>query len=245
MKRTKKRYLVASLSLAFLFFSPVLAQEMSDYDQLKQEIIMISNIDSEDLENSILSISIQSGLTKEEVAQVLLDDMMNEEVTSGESVGEERAASVKLAHSTKGDIWFSEATTSLYRHGHVGLYQSSSVIIEARGNGYKVAPRKTSDITAKSGDMILGVSSAANGRTRISSKVRDEAVNFANSKQGREYARTLDNKKCGNHDYNCSQLVWCAFKQSSASLDLDSDGTWFVSPSDIKNSNRTFVIRRY
>lgn len=47
-----------------------------------------------------------------------------------------------------------------------------------------------------------------------------------------------------NFGNNCSQLVWCAYRQTSG-VDLDSDGTWFVSPSDMKDSEFTFIIWSY
>ena len=63
--------------------------------------------------------------------------------------------------------------------------------------------------------------------------------------RSRPYAYTINNKSCGYNDYNCSQLVWCAYNKTGDSKDLDSDGTWFVSPTDIKNSNWTNAIKIY
>lgn len=101
-----------------------------------------------------------------------------------------------------------------------------------------------SEITVKPGDLILGVSMFPGGTERASEFMSRSAVDWAKTKKGFSYAYTFNNKSCGNHDYNCSQLVWCAYRQTSG-VDLDSDGTWFVSPSDMKDSEFTFIIWSY
>lgn len=155
------------------------------------------------------------------------------------------SGSVPLSKSSTGDIWYSNATTSFWNHGHVGLYENDSTIIEARGPGYKVASRSVSKIKAKNGDKILAVAAKKNGKTRMSYSQRSKAVQWARTKRGKSYAYTLDNKKCGNHDDNCSQLVWCSYKNTGSKFDLDSNGGIFVAPKNIVNSPYTYVVKTF
>ena len=91
----------------------------------------------------------------------------------------------------------------------------------------------------------FSVKSIKSKNTRATTRSRQSAVNWAKGKLGKSYAYTVNNKSCGNNDYNCSQLVWCSYKETTEGRDLDSDGTWFVSPSDIKNSDWTYNVWTY
>lgn len=229
-------------SLAFNVMTTNIHAETEDYTSIIDEIVEKSGAPSYVIENSIEEVSTETGKDKITVANELLNDMKNEEI-SEETI--ELRASKKLPNSSLGDIWYSKATTSFYNHGHVGLYYSASSIIEARGAGYKVAKRNCSSITSKPGDVVMAVKSIKSKNTRASQRVRQSAVNWAETKLGKSYAYTVNNKSCGNNDYNCSQLVWCSYKKTTDGRDLDSDGTWFVSPSDIKNSDWTFNVWSY
>lgn len=214
-----------------------------DYDEIIDNIVEVSGMPVYAIENSINEIAEGEQIDKTVVAKALLQDMQNETISTEPRI--ETRASSSLPNSVLGDIWFSTATTSFYNHGHVGMYYTTSSIIEARGIDYKVAVRNCSDIPAKSGDQILAVSSIPNGTNRSAYRVRKAAVDWAYGKKGASYALTFNNKSCGNNDYNCSQLVWCAYNKTGDQKDLDSDGTWFVSPTDIKNSEWTFKVWSY
>ena len=89
----------------------------------------------------------------------------------------------------------------------------------------------------------MGVSSTKGGKSRVTANKQSNVVAFARSRLGRSYAYTLDNKTCTmNQDYNCSQLVWCSFK-NGASLNVDASTDMFVTPSDIYHSDYVFYIK--
>lgn len=230
------------LSIGFGAMSSNIYAESKDYDSIVEEIVEKSGTPKYAIEDSIEAIVAETGRVKISVANEFLFDMNNEAIS--EPTIETRAEK-KLPNSALGDIWYSKATTSFYNHGHVGLYYSASSIIEARGSGYKVAIRNCSSITAKSGDVVMAVKSIKSENTRATTRSRQSAVNWAKGKLGKSYAYTVNNKSCGNNDYNCSQLVWCSYKKTTEGRDLDSDGTWFVSPSDIKNSDWTYNVWTY
>ena len=73
---------------------------------------------------------------------------------------------------------------------------------------------------------------------QISDRKQQDVVGFARGKIGSKYAYTLDNKSCGNHDYNCSQLLYCAYA-IGAWIYVDA----FVTPSDIYHSDYVFYIK--
>lgn len=244
MKGLKKIFVsVLSLGFAASLSSIGVSANSQDYDEIIDNIVEVSGMPVYAIENSVNEIAEAEQIDKTVVAKALLQDMQNETISTEPRI--ETRASSSLPNSVLGDIWFSTATTSFYNHGHVGMYYTTSSIIEARGIDYKVAVRNCSNITAKSGDQILAVSSTPNGTNRSTYSVRKAAVDWAYGKKGASYALTFNNKSCGNNDYNCSQLVWCAYNKTGDKKDLDSDGTWFVSPTDIKNSEWTYKVWSY
>lgn len=249
MRSVFKKMLFAVLPILIVITSMnVYFAGYQNYMQIIGEISEITGLPVQIIESEIKKIASTEQVDKEAIAKTLLDDMKNEITTSDVSAAIQSSGDmleeVLLPSSTMGDIWFSTGKFSFYDHGHVGLYSSDDTIIEARGAGFKVDERDCSEITVKPGDLILGVSMFPGGTERASEFMRRSAVDWAKTKKGFSYAYTFNNKSCGNHDYNCSQLVWCAYRQTSG-VDLDSDGTWFVSPSDIKDSEFTFIIWSY
>lgn len=144
----------------------------------------------------------------------------------------------KISTSTKSDIFYCPSGV-----GHVGLYTDSSHIIEAPGIGREVRIWACSDKSVEIGTKIAGVSNTVDGKTRISEANKTSVVNWAKTRIGASYAYTLDNKHCSKDiDYNCSQLVWCSFKQGiNKNIDNSSDG--FVTPSDIYHSHYVFYVK--
>lgn len=239
-----KKVLMVSLVTSACFFLPIGVEASNEYDDKVDLIVDISGAPRYVIEDNIKEIAEQEKLSIDIVTELLLEDMKNEEDMVPQNQNVTRRASSTLPSSYTGDIWFSKATTSFYNHGHVALYQTTTSLIEARGSGYTVATRNISQVQAKSGDLVLAVKMTTSGNSRINHKRRQAAVDWAVGKTGHSYAYTVNNKTCGNNDYNCSQLVWCAYN-NTASIDLDSDGTWFVSPTDIKNSNWVYTVWSY
>ena len=227
------------------------AKLVSNYDILIEKLSSAYSLPKEQLLLDIEVISERENIDRLKVAEILLRDMSNESIIAEnnflvngntEMLG---TLSTTIPASDIGNIWFSTATTSFYNHGHVALYDTPTSVVEARGSGYTVAIRSIYNIQAKSGDKVLAVKNSQTVNSIAPVSVRTAAINWAKGKIGSAYSYSVDNKSCGVHDYNCSQLVWCAYKNVTGSRDLDSDGTWFVSPSDIKNSSWVYAVWSY
>lgn len=145
---------------------------------------------------------------------------------------------VALLNSHRSDLFYTPGGT-----GHVGLYSTSEKIVEAPGAGYVVTEKSAKNKKVEKKTRIGGVSSTKGGKSRVTANKQSNVVAFARSRLGRSYAYTLDNKTCTmNQDYNCSQLVWCSFK-NGASLNVDASTDMFVTPSDIYHSDYVFYIK--
>jgi len=140
---------------------------------------------------------------------------------------------VALLNSHRSDLFYTPGGT-----GHVGLYSTSEKIVEAPGAGYVVTEKSAKNKKVAKTTKIAGVSSTLKGKTRK----QQDVVGFARGKIGSKYAYTLDNKSCGNHDYNCSQLLYCAYS-IGAWIYVDASTDAFVTPSDIYHSDYVFYIK--
>lgn len=137
----------------------------------------------------------------------------------------------------KGDIFTAPATTLWIQHGHTGIYYTTATIIEAPGIGQVVKKTAASSIYVDSGAHKLYV-------TTTQAK-RNAAADWAASKLGYGYNLFFaDNKHVEDDVYNCSQLVWAAYKKK-AGLDIDANGGASVYPVDIRNSSLTTSYKTF
>lgn len=221
-------------------YTCVLADD--DFDFKVQQMVERTGYPREEILKEIDRYAEQETISKDVATNVLYDAViastsyeeqnMNISLYSSSSSDDK-----KLLDSVKGDIFYSPSGT-----GHVGLYSEDDQIIEAPGVGRVVTEQKAYKKEVEPKTRIAGVSSTRNGTTRLSYSSRSAVVKWARTKDGKNYAYTLDNKKCGNHDYNCSQLVWCSFKQTTG-LNVDNSTDLFVTPSDIYHSNYVFYLK--
>lgn len=249
MKKLSKIYIVLMLILGCLGINVkrVNAEDNNDYEKLVDLIVEKSGLPYYVIENDINDYSLNTNQSKEVVARLLLEEVeaaivVNHTTNSTRASG---SGSTQLDQSIRGDIWYSDVSTSGWNHGHVGLYETESSIVEARGPLYILTSRSVSKIKAEEGDLILAVSSTKNGTNRMSYSIRTDVVEWAQSKKGKGYLLSTNNKNCGDNNYNCSQLVYCAFKNAGPLIDLDSNGGTFVAPIDIVNSPYTYIIKSY
>ncbi|MFT4157578.1 MAG: YiiX/YebB-like N1pC/P60 family cysteine hydrolase [Microbacterium sp.] len=144
---------------------------------------------------------------------------------------------VTLGSATrKGDIFISPSSTLFIEHGHTGIYYTTATIVEAPGTGSKSRSASASSIKVGKGAVKQYVSTTQANRNK--------AANYAyNSMRGKPYnANFANNRYVPASSYNCSQLVWGAYKQTT-SIDLDSNGGLGVYPYNIKDSNKTVTYK--
>jgi len=157
---------------------------------------------------------------------------------SGMSTTESASSSQKLGTAQrKGDIFTAPATTLWIQHGHTGIYYTTGTVIEAPGIGQVVKKTSASSIYVDPGAHKLYV-------TTTQAK-RNAAADWAATKLGYGYNLFFaDNKHVDDDVYNCSQLVWAAYKKK-ASLDIDANGGSSVYPVDIRNSSLTTSYKQF
>ena len=222
MYKKLKVSLVLVLIYSIIIIAPVSANSDQNIDIIIKKIVELSGLPEYAVLDSIESIANRENKRKYEVASGLLNEVVDAIPNKSENRKKNKIstlASSPLPYSVPGDIWYTVAGSIPWYHGHVGMYTTSMTIIEARGLGYTVAERPVTAIQAKEGDSVLAVKQNMMNDTRVSLSVAFEAVAWARSKTGSAYAVTLDNKTCGNHDYNCSQLVWCAYRNVTGARD--------------------------
>ena len=157
---------------------------------------------------------------------------------SGMSTSESTSSSQKLGTAQrKGDIFTAPATTLWIQHGHTGIYYTTATIIEAPGMGQVVKKTSASSIYVDPGAHKLYV-------TTTQAK-RNAAADWAATKLGYGYNLFFaDNKNVEDDVYNCSQLVWAAYKKRAA-VDIDANGGASVYPVDIRNSSLTTSYKQF
>lgn len=144
---------------------------------------------------------------------------------------------VKLVNADRrGDIFYSPASTLFIEHGHSGIYSATDVIVEAPGIGKTSRHINARSLTVSSGTQIQYVT--------VSQERRNAAATYAYLKMRDKPYNALfsDNKYVPAVRYNCSQLVWGAYKATS-NVDLDSNGGFGVYPADIRDSSVTVTYR--
>ena len=157
---------------------------------------------------------------------------------SGMSTNESTSSSQKLGTAQrKGDVFTAPATTLWIQHGHTGIYYTTATIIEAPGMGQVVKKTSASSIYVDPGAHKLYV-------TTTQAK-RNAAADWAATKLGYGYNLFFaDNKNVEDDVYNCSQLVWAAYKKKAA-IDIDANGGSSVYPVDIRNSSLTTSYKQF
>lgn len=150
--------------------------------------------------------------------------------------------------TNRGDVFYSKAVRAgIINHGHNGIFVS-------QGNA---DPRKISTVEAvgaERGVQLLrgserhGVCQPTYLSVNTDNSTRDRAASWAESKVGKGYESNFATTRIGNIDrdsYNCSQLVWAAYKHASGGgLDIGERFAYepyqpAVYPLDILRSHNT------
>lgn len=197
----------------------------------------------EELRDDAAALAAELGLTPQQV----LDQQLAEAQESVAAAGATDDGAIVAASSgggnvplgdaaNKGDIFVSPASTLFVQHGHTGIYYTAKVIVEAPGAGKKSMYASASGKTVGKGTVKQHMSaSQAN---------RDKAANYAyNNMRGKDYnANFAFNRSVPAKTYNCSQLVWGAYKAATG-IDLDSNGGFGVYPYNIRDSSKTVTYK--
>lgn len=181
----------------------------------------------------------EKGITRGEMLQELLKEAEESAAASSSTEDDKLDSSgdgeknYPLGEGDRaGDVFWSPASTLFIAHGHTGIYYNKRVVVEAPGLG-KMS-HSTSAITLKVGKGAQKLS------VNTTDAKRKLAASYAyNHMRNKPYNIFFDdNKHVPADSYNCSQLVWGAYKITS-NIDLDGNGGSGVYPNDIRDSRLT------
>ncbi|MCR8845007.1 hypothetical protein NQ117_15095 [Paenibacillus sp. SC116] len=233
------KFMLLALCAIMLFVIPVQAGASSNDQQLDQIVSLHGNgLTKEELKQTIDELSTRSGLSKQQITSQIQNELLDQPediIAYGTPV---EGGTIQLDSSAKGNLFYQPASFAGVEHGHVGLYYTPSTIVESSSPKYGVILAAVADRKVKSGARIMKVNSTSVAQNH-------SATEWAKTKVGYDYdIKFFDNRFCNTNSYNCSQLVWCAFKQV-ANIDLDKNGGWGVYPKDIRDSSLITTLKSY
>jgi hypothetical protein len=144
-----------------------------------------------------------------------------------------------------GDIFHSWAQTCRARktlcvtHNHVGLYRNVDQVVEAYGEGEKSSARHINRRLINPTVRLLKVETTKTKRDAAAKHAFDK---LRDKDYDSDWARSVSN---GSGKLNCSELVWRAYKESSARLDVGNNPRFGVYPNDILKSSVTTTYKTF
>lgn len=146
-----------------------------------------------------------------------------------------------------GDVFYSVATTYTFNHGHNGIFVSTGATDSDIETVEAVNPEK--GVQRLHASERLGVCGPTLLRVDTDDSTREKAVTFAEKQVGKQYNKNFATTRIGpleRDSYNCSQLIWAAYKYASdGGLDIGERFPYqpysaAVFPGDIMKSHNTF-----
>ncbi|WP_028594472.1 hypothetical protein [Paenibacillus assamensis] len=234
-----KKILFLTLCALMLIAAPLQAAAGSTNQQLDQIVSLHGNgLTKEDLKQSIVELTKHSGLSEQQITTQILNELLSQPedvIAYGSPVD---GGTIQLDPSAKGNLFYQPASFAGVEHGHVGLYYTPSTIVESSSPKYGVILAAVADRKVKSGARIMQVNVTSTAQNH-------SATEWAKGKVGLDYdIQFFHNRFCNVNSFNCSQLVWCAFK-SVANIDLDKNGGLGVYPKDIRDSSLVKTLKFY
>ncbi|WP_147196706.1 YiiX/YebB-like N1pC/P60 family cysteine hydrolase [Rummeliibacillus stabekisii] len=251
---------VSTMALAFgvLFGSNSFASAAeTDNSYFDKVLSMQPDVTSEELLSSVNEISINTGESKDAIFEKIYQELKSDQdkgikeskslkVTipeKGQSTnleGDEilggSGGTVSVGSSTKGNFYYTPSQTAYLNHGHVGMYYSSTTIVESVPSDGVRTISTTKRKVDSSGAVVKSVDTTTAKRTA--------AADWAYSQLGESYSYNFATNRSTSHTgaKNCSKLIWSAYKLK-ASLDLDVDGGLGVYPRDVRDASATTKVR--
>lgn len=154
---------------------------------------------------------------------------VNARTSSGGGSGDGWVPAVPAAY--RGDFFYYPSSSAGINHGHVGVYRWRKVIVEAANK----------DVGVRKIDVALR--KFKEGKTYIlwvdtSFAKQEKAADWTAGRIGAKYRSWWStSNKYVTGPFNCSQLLWAAYKKQY--VYLDSNGGDYVWPADIVNHSKT------
>ena len=232
---------VLIVTLTFFPVKSSFAASNPSFDEKIEFLLELQpGLTEEELLESITLGAEATGNTEEEFIDLALQEIKT--IISGENtIGIQpyggSAGTLYLSPATnKGDIFYTPSATMGIDHGHVGIYYTTTQIVESVPT---TGVRKISynGRYVESGTVMQTVSTTQ--------AKRNAAADWANSRVGIDgYSYNFATNRTTSHEgaKNCSKLVWSAY-MLKASIDIDKNGGTGVYPLDIRDSSLTSTYK--
>ncbi|MFD3449510.1 hypothetical protein ACFDTO_33565 [Microbacteriaceae bacterium 4G12] len=201
------------------------------------------DVSTSELLSSIDAISKNTGSAKADVSKQILKELKADDAQGVKEKMQKvsqkggSGGTVSVGNSSTGNFFYTASYTAYLNHGHVGMYRTSSEIVESvPGSG--VRRISTTARLVDKGDAVVK-------SVNTSSTNKSNAAAWANSRVGVDgYSYNFATNRTTSHygDKNCSKLIWSAYKLNGG-LDLDKDGGLGVYPRDVRDASQTSVVR--
>ena len=231
--------LIIILFLMSSFFINVCIVNAETKEELEKKYEFFSKMVEQDIEFIKNKINLIKGeYTESEVLDKLIEEVTNNKINTSRS----SYNYTSLGTALPGAIFYTPAVTSGINHGHVGIYVSNDKIAEAPGSNYYTRVIESRFVTVVQNETdIYIVSSATNSQKLGAADWARELALLSRPYNDAFWA----NKSCETTDnYNCSQLVWCAYN-AITTINLDYNGGFGVYPNDIISSNNLTYATTY
>ncbi|MCM3720103.1 hypothetical protein [Fictibacillus phosphorivorans] len=239
----KKHVVTTVLAFCLVAFSAPSAFAQSHSSSYTDEILQMQpDLKKEDLLSSVRSIAKNTGDTEEAVLKQIVKELKQDQMKASkeaEKVGTMggKGGTVPVGNSSKGDFFYTASQTAYLNHGHVGMYYTSSTIVESvPDTGVRTISTTLRKVDQGDAQVKSVTTSSAN---------RENAANWAYSRVGiDDYSYNFVTNRKTSHigDKNCSKLIWSAYVLHG-NLDLDVDGGLGVYPRDVRDAPDTRLIR--
>lgn len=168
--------------------------------------------------------------------ELKVEERLSKQENSYRLMGADSGTKV-IGPATRGYIFYTPASTWGLDHGHVGMYYSSTSIVESvPGDGVRHISAYTRRVE-NTGAVLK--------RVNTSSANINAAVDWAVSRIGVDgYSYNFATNRTTSHygDKNCSKLIWSAF-MVNAGIDIDANKGLGVYPRDIRDSGYMIHVR--
>jgi uncharacterized protein YycO len=214
-------------------------------------LTMQPGVSAEELQKQVEELVLTTGMNEDEIYELMYKEMEeqnrlaeDEAKELAEQFGDTDKANLHgggtanyiVGPSARGDFYYTPSATAYINHGHVGLYYSSSTIVES------IYPSGVRSISANvrtvdKGAVVKSIATTSTNKTN--------ATNWAWTQIGQPYSLNFANNRNTGHTgaKNCSKLIWSAF-QLYGKLDLDVNKGFGVYPRDVRDATQTRFIRQ-
>lgn len=242
---------VIGCAVAVLLLSQTITAHADDAGKYEEVLALSPGVSQAELESDIAIMAKESGRSEAAVLDELVwgaraasSDDGSPVDTNGnfqtQSSGDDGLGyQVTPGCSTTGNYTYSHARNYGQNHGHNAIYYAGCGLVHAPGPGQTVARVGSTYKYFSHPSYVALIRSPKN----VTSTQRSSAGSFANSKFGLPYnLKFYANRIVNGSSYNCSQLVWAAWR-SAAGIDLSGDNRTGIYPQDLRVSPLSSFIR--